>query len=202
LQISDFVLSDQEETSSASTEYIVIQVSAGNNKAPYKTWPARHWVAFIRELLNHYKQNNIVLLGDKNEKGFEDELTIKDERLTSLIGKTTIEQAMQVIGGSSLFVGLDGGLMHLAVVLNKPTFTIWGGSDPELYGYEKIDSKRHKVIRKEISCHPCNSWIAPNITKTSEPAKCPDFACLVTLSPYLVFKSFRVFFESLNTHAE
>lgn len=198
LKTSDFLISAENVKNEG---HIAIQVSAGNNKAPYKTWPAKSWIAFIEKLLDTYSKLNIVLLGDKNEVAFEDELQLKNERLTSLIGKTSIAQAMEVIAASSLFVGLDGGLMHMAVALGKPTFTIWGGSDPVLYGYDKMDPAKHRSIRKAMNCAPCNSWIAPNTSKTTDPVKCPDFACLAGLNTETVFKEFRTFYESLNTHA-
>jgi ADP-heptose:LPS heptosyltransferase len=199
--MQDFLLPLPEKKEVPAGNYIAIQVSAGNNKAPYKTWPAKNWTAFVEALLEKYPQTNIVLLGDKNEVAVEEELNVKNERLTSLIGKTTVKQAMEVIDSAALFTGLDGGLMHAAAALNKPTFTVWGGSDPKLYGYETIEPSTHKVVQLSMKCAPCNSWIAPNMSKTTDPVKCPDFACLTGLSAENVFDQFVLFFESLKIHA-
>ena len=111
----------------------------------------------------------------------------------SLIGKTSIQEVLSIIKNSVLFVGLDSGLMHIAVSLNIPTFTIWGPSDFNLYGYEKINSDKHEIIYKNIYCRPCNSWIAPNTKRISKPEDCPDFRCMKELKPDEVFNRFNIF---------
>jgi ADP-heptose:LPS heptosyltransferase len=83
--------------------------------------------------------------------------------------------------------------MHIAVSQGTPTFTIWGASDYNLYGYQNINKENNKIAYKEISCHPCNSWIAPNTSRVMDPQECPDFACIRSLKPEEVFSQLTPF---------
>ena len=202
LNLNDFQLKLKSVSDlSLPAPYIVVQTSTGNNNAPYKTWPLIHWLSLIEKIQQKYPHLNIVLLGDKNEIGIENALQKKNKKLISLIGKTSISQVWSIISNALLFVGLDGGPMHVAATVDAPTFTIWGGSDPELYAYHHIDGTKHRIIKKTMSCGPCNSWINPNTSKTGNPLKCPDFECLTSLSPETVFAELVTFIASLEINA-
>jgi ADP-heptose:LPS heptosyltransferase len=182
--------------------FIAVQISAGNNKVTYKNWPVNYWIEFLKAVSEKYPAKKIVLLGDENEVGLSNEITnVLTENITSLIGKTSVQEVMDVLSQSEFFIGLDGGLMHLAVTLQKPTFTIWGPSSSELYGYEKFNSQLHKCVRLDLSCRPCSAWINPNQTKASDPAVCPDHACIRQLLPAEVFRQLTHYVNSLPAHA-
>jgi ADP-heptose:LPS heptosyltransferase len=102
-----------------------------------------------------------------------------------------------LIQKSRLFIGHDGGLMHIAALAGKPTFTIWGPTDYNLYGYEKINSRKHKVISSKVYCHPCESWISPNTIRVTHPSQCPDFMCLQNISADAALKEFQIFYREL-----
>ena len=181
--------------------FIAVQISAGNNKNTYKNWPVKHWVAFFKLLLEEYPKKKLVLLGDKNAVGLVAE--IKKEvglNINSLVGKTNITDVINIINQSDFFIGLDGGLMHIAVALKKPTFTVWGSSSIILYGYEKFSSL-HKCVSQNLSCSPCSAWINANYTKTTGPQYCPDHICLKQLMPQQVFNQFVIYLNSLPQYA-
>jgi ADP-heptose:LPS heptosyltransferase len=85
--------------------------------------------------------------------------------------------------------------MHIAGCVGTPTITVWGGSDPELFGWQKIDRSKHRVLQKKLSCHPCNRWISPNTSKVELPSMCPDFECLQQISARMLLD---VIYESIN----
>ncbi len=181
--------------------FIAVQISAGNNKITYKNWPINYWIEFLRLILEQYPDKKIVLLGDANEVDLSSKITSAlNTNITSFIGRTSITEAMNIIGQSEFFIGLDGGLMHLAVALKKPTFTIWGPSSITLYGYEKF-TDRHKCVSLHVTCNPCNAWINPNQTKTKNPETCPDHACLQQLLPQQVFNQLTQYVNLLPTNA-
>jgi len=184
-----------------SYPYIAIQISAGNNKIAYKNWPVNYWISFLTMLLEQYPERRIVLLGDENEVDMAAKITASlGSNINSLAGKTSIHEVMNVLNQSELFIGLDGGLMHLAVALGKPTFSIWGPSSVSLYGYEKFSS-RHKCVNLNLPCAPCSAWINANHTKATKPELCPDHACMQQLMPQDVFNQFKEFLNSLPLHA-
>lgn len=163
-----------------SKNYISIQVSSANNSAPYKNWALENWLNLFTYLQNTMPDTQLVALGDKTEVQLSEKLA-EHKNIISLIGKTTLNEVMEIIERSQFYIGLDSGLMHIAVALNKPTFTIWGASNPTLYGYEWMGNK-HKVVSLNLSCAPCSSWINPNINRVNNPLACADFKCIRDIS--------------------
>lgn len=178
--------------------YIALQVCAANNLFQYKTWPEEHWISWLKLASQTYPGVTWVLLGEPSERHVADRIVAQDiPHVVSLVGETSLSQVMQVIWGSQLLVGLDSGLMHLAVAFGRPTFTLWGGSDPTLYGYEWLDPIRHRSASAKLPCGPCNSWVKPNTSRVDNPLKCPDFACMQRLNPEEVFQQFQTYFTAL-----
>lgn len=175
------------------SNYIVIQASSANNKAPFKNWPFENWL----RLFKYLSDTTIVLLGDATETGLSKAIHSKDyPNVISLIGKTNLNEVMEIIYHSKYYIGLDSGLMHIAVALNKPTFTIWGASNPKLYGYDWMATK-HKIVSLNLSCTPCSSWLNANSSRVSNPSQCPDFKCIKDISVEMVNKELDNFIKTI-----
>ncbi len=172
----------QKNTFKLPKNYSVIQVSSANNNAPYKNWGIEKWLKLFKHLNETLPNTTLVLLGDKTEF-YLNEIVNKSnvKNSISLIGKTTLNNVMEIINTAQFYMGLDSGLMHVAVALNKPTFTIWGASNPALYGYEWMGEK-HKLISLKLACAPCSSWLNANTSRVSNPLTCPDFKCIKAIS--------------------
>lgn len=191
-----------KKNSALPHSFIAVQISAGNNKVQYKNWPVKHWIGLLEMFAKEFPGKKIVLLGDENEVGLADQVSsgLKGN-VISLIGKTNIAEAMNALALCGFFIGLDGGLMHLAAALGKPTFTIWGPSNENLYGYENLDPKLHKCMHLTLSCRSCSAWINPNNSRVNDPELCPDKACLNDLLPSVVFDQLRQYVNSLSVNA-
>jgi ADP-heptose:LPS heptosyltransferase len=182
-------------------KYIVLQAGAGNNTTPYKVWDAKNWQMVLEVLLPQFPGLSVVLLGDKNETGIGEKLA--HDRIIDLTGRTTLAEAITVLKKSQALIGTDSGLMHLAVALNKPTYTVWGASNEKLYSYEAFDPRRHLVIKNyKAECRPCSAWIGANTSRVSDPAGCPDFMCLSDLSPKMVHELLYQFLKQYLGNAE
>lgn len=176
-------------------KYLAIQVSSANNKAPYKNWSLNNWLQLFKHLQITLPDTQLVVLGDDSERPLNKQL--KDAGVISLIGKTKLSDVMDIIYHSQFYIGLDSGLMHMAVALNKPTFTLWGATSPVLYGYEWL-GKNHKVVSLYLSCAPCSAWINPNTSRVTEPLTCPDFKCIKDLSVEKVTDELDVFIKTIG----
>lgn len=180
-------------------KYFAVQISSGNNIQKYKNWNTKHWIDFLKLASEKFPGHNFILLGEPRETEIaETILKAGIPNVFSVAGRTGIPEVIEFISHAEIFIGLDGGLMHIAAASGKPTFTLWGASDFNLYGYEKINPLRHRVIYKEISCRPCNSWINPNTTRVKKPIDCPDYICMQNLKPDFVFSEFQVFYDKLS----
>lgn len=179
-------------------KYFAVQISSGNNISPFKNWNINHWIDFLKLASEKFPEHYFVLLGEPAEAETGNTIFKSNiPRVCSVAGKTKIPEAVEFIRHAELFIGLDGGLMHIAAAAGKPSFTLWGGSDFNLYGYEKINPLRHKVVFHEVYCRPCNSWIAPNTARVKNPVECPDYICMQNLKPDFAFSEFQKFYNKL-----
>jgi ADP-heptose:LPS heptosyltransferase len=178
-------------------QYIVIQASSANNKASYKNWDFEKWLELFKYLQIKSPNTTVVLLGDNTELHLNEKINSSNHpNVISFIGKTTLNDAMEIIYQSQFYIGLDSGLMHIAVALNKQTFTIWGASNPTLYGYNWMGEK-HKIVSLNLACAPCSSWLNANTNRVSNPVLCPDFKCIKGISVEMVTEELDKFVENI-----
>lgn len=179
-------------------KYIVVQVSSANDKAPYKNWEIEKWLKLFVHLNKTLPDTKLLLLGDHTELHIHKKInSAAHTNVISLIGKTTLNEVMEILYHSQFYIGLDSGIMHMAVALNKPTFTLWGASSPALYGYEWIGEK-HKIVSLQLYCAPCSAWINPNTSRVKDPLSCPDFKCIKDLSVEKVIKELDAFLDTIK----
>jgi hypothetical protein len=182
------------------TPLAIVQVSGVQDMFPQKAWPIAHWEAWLRLVVNAFPQLNWVLInGPREQPAIAHLMSRQIPHVYATPPNPTLEAAASMLQAAEVFVGLDGGLMHLAACLDRPTFTIWGASNPRFYGYEQMHPLKHRVVSTHPACGPCESWLNPNQTRVTVPKQCPDFRCIRELSPTTVFHEFKAFLSLLNT---
>ena len=105
-----------------------------------KCWPNAYWIA----LGLHCQQSGYSLLlpwGNEKERLCAIEIARKVP-LAVVLPKLTISQIACVIANAAAVVGVDTGLVHLAVALNLPTVAIYTDTDPKLTGVYPADPSR------------------------------------------------------------
>ena len=124
-------------------------------EAKIKHWPVEKFVLLIDKIIEKYKVI-VIILGDLKEKDLflSLEKQIQDKAV-NLIGKTTLSQSAAIIYKSDIFIGNDGGPLHIAASLGKKTISFFGPVDPKVYGPYPPDEKRHIVLRRTLECSPC-----------------------------------------------
>jgi ADP-heptose:LPS heptosyltransferase len=176
--------------------YYVIQISAGNNTAPFKNWPIKNWVNVVSMLCNAYSHIQFVIVGDANEIEYATQFNfLNTNNCKVLIGKTSVEDVFNLTAYCDGYIGLDSGIMHIAMALQKKTLTIFGASNEKLFGYSFIDEINHKIITANVTCRPCSSWKNANTSRVTNPLQCPDFACLNLIEPAFVFEQIVAHFK-------
>lgn len=112
----------------------------GAEYGPAKRWP------YFRQLAERLDLP-AVLLGSTN-----DQPAAREVKGTNLVGKTTLDEAIDVIAGAELVVTNDSGLMHVTAALGRPLVALFGSSSPEK---TPPQSPRARVLWLKPDCSPC-----------------------------------------------
>lgn len=107
---------------------VALCLSAG---VPERRWPEQNFQKLIAYLSK--KGYNILLL-EGNKK------------------RLSLPQAAALLAASSLYIGLDSGLLHLAYALGVPTVSLFGPGVKDKWAPRGMG---HKAISKNLACSPC-----------------------------------------------
>jgi heptosyltransferase-2 len=151
LAVNDAQRRETLRTLHLSLDRPVAVFAPGAEYGPAKRWPARHFAALAQLLANRGMQ--VWLLGSKKDV----EATTEIQRLTQnlcvdLAGRTTLDQAIDLMSFATRVVSNDSGLMHIAAALDRPMAAIFGSSSPT---YTPPLSREARVIYLSIPCSPC-----------------------------------------------
>jgi ADP-heptose:LPS heptosyltransferase len=102
--------------------------------AHLKRWSVDKFVKFAQYLLQKKVAEKIVLIGSAGEASLAEEFLKSGLSCENQVGKLSITETAWVIKKSKLFLGNDGGLLHLARAVFKPVIGIYGPADPLVYG--------------------------------------------------------------------
>jgi heptosyltransferase-2 len=110
----------------------------GAEYGPAKRWP------YFAELAARLEMP-VVLLGSPNDAAAAAAVGGRN-----LVGKTTLDEAIDLIAGAALVVSNDSGLMHVAAALERPLVALFGSSSPE-----KTPPQSGRVLWLKPECSPC-----------------------------------------------
>ena len=112
----------------------------GAEYGPAKRWP------YFRELAERLPMP-AVILGSAN-----DAEAARGIPGRNLVGKTSLDEAIDLIAGAALVVSNDSGLMHIAAALARPQVALFGSSSPE---HTPPLSAAARVLWLRVECSPC-----------------------------------------------
>ena len=107
--------------------------------------PAKRWPYFAS--LSGKMKIPVVLLG--SAKDLE---ACRGIGGLNLAGKTTLDEAIDLVAGADFVVSNDSGLMHVAAALGRPQVALFGSSSPE---HTPPQSAASRVLWLHIECSPC-----------------------------------------------
>ncbi|MEW8286002.1 MAG: glycosyltransferase family 9 protein [Candidatus Thiodiazotropha endolucinida] len=123
---------------------------------PFTTRPQKHWFnSSWNELLAAVGQQwqlPVVMLGGPGDRSSS--LAIggrNQESLINLTGETTLRQAAALINRAELIIGVDTGLTHIGIAMNRPTLCLFGSTRP----YLDTTHENAAVIYHPRQCSPC-----------------------------------------------
>ena len=118
----------------------------GAEYGPAKRWP------YFRELSEKLGLQTVVL-GSANDVEAAQGITGNN-----LVGKTTLDEAINLLAGAAFVVSNDSGLMHIAAALGRPQVALFGSSSPQ---HTPPLSEAARVLWLQVECSPCFRRVCP-----------------------------------------
>jgi heptosyltransferase-2 len=151
-----------------------------------KRWPADHFAALAQQLITHEPDVHVILLGSNGDHAMAESIRTQAKNdlhihnIHNWCGKTSLDEAIALIGMSKILVSNDSGLMHIGAALKVPQVAIFGSSDPN---HTPPLSNMAKVLWLNLPCSPCHK------------RECPlgHLKCLKEISPENVLDAIQSF---------
>jgi heptosyltransferase I len=149
--------------------------------APFTTRPQKHWFEDAWSELASLVRDELgltpVLLGGPANRAPGARLS-GHGRMTDLTGHTPLAQSAAVIRHAALVVGVDTGLTHIGIALDRPTVALFGSTRP----YLDACRRNARVIWLGLPCSPCRR--APTCNGA--------FTCLRDITPARVLHEAQI----------
>lgn len=148
----------------------------GAEYGPAKRWPVHHFASLARKL--GADGTAIWIIGSDKDRAVGDAIAHHSAGTAlNLCGRTSLEQAIDLIASARAVVSNDSGLMHVAAALDRPLVALYGSSSP---GYTPPLSARATILSLGLDCSPC--------FKRECPLALPEtMRCLEDISPEQVY---------------
>lgn len=133
--------------------YLVINPNASDLRLERK-WPKASFVALSQQLLEQFNDLHLVFIGAPNERAYTEKITkqLNNDRVNNTAGDTNIDQVIDIIQHAKAVVTNDTGPMHLTLMTDTPSVSLFGPCAPEQYG---LNSEKHTILYKPVYCSPC-----------------------------------------------
>ncbi len=148
--------------------------------SPARRWPPDRFAAAATRLADRFGIGVVLVGGPDNRAEAEVFRAHYRGPLVDLVGRTTIRQAAAVLAGCKLFLGNDGGLMHLAAAVGTPVVAVFGPSNHRAWGPWRPDRPElARVVRTWLTlpCQPC-LYVGNELGRRWG---CDSLACLQTI---------------------
>jgi ADP-heptose:LPS heptosyltransferase len=154
-------------------------------EASFKRWPVKYFAELIKKIQAERDIHGVAILGSRSERALCEELqAIVGPPSVVLAGETNLAQTAMTLKKSALFVGNDGGLVHLARALHVPLVAFYGPVPPEVYGPYPPSPDAIAVFKRGLECRPCYYKFRYN-------KECQTIACLTNLKPGEAFEQIK-----------
>jgi ADP-heptose:LPS heptosyltransferase len=108
-----------------------------------------------------------------------------------LVITSLIDELIEAIKGCSIYISNDTGPLYIANLTGKPTFTIYGPTNP---AYSRPFGEYHRIINRQVPCSP----VTGQTCYTLAGIYCNHYQCMNLLDTSTVLNEVRKFIEELG----
>jgi heptosyltransferase-1 len=133
-----------------------MNLSAGRE---WKRWRIEHF-AELSDRIEAEWGVSVVFVGGPGDKPLEEKLArLKRRPLRSLIGRTSLKEAMAVVQRSAVHVCGDTGTAHIAAAFRVPVVSLYGPTSPGRTGpYGQRSRTLYKKTQLATLCSRLKLW--------------------------------------------
>jgi heptosyltransferase-2 len=133
-------------------EDFLVGLSPGAIFGPAKRWPVERFAAVGNRSCERWGAKVVLIGSEKDNATCLDLSRAMKHEVLNLCGKTSLNEAIALIGRCRLFVSNDSGLMHVGAALGVPTVAVFGSTDPVATGPR---GRWVRMVRHDLDCAPC-----------------------------------------------
>ena len=146
-----------------------VALCPGAEYGPAKRWPPAYFAELARSLRD--EGDAVWIVGSAKDASIADDIVrLSGGACVNLCGRTSLDQAIDVLASVRLAVANDSGLMHVAAAVGTPLLAIYGSSTP---AHTPPMSQAARVMKIDIECSPCFERTCP----------LGHFNCMMMLKP-------------------
>jgi len=124
-----------------------------------KRWAPERFAAVGAALRRRYGGTLVVLGGPEERPTSERVVQHAGGPCLNLTGRISLGELGGILERLAVLVTNDSGPAHIAYALGTPTVTVFGGTDPAMWG--PPGGGRYRVLAHAVSCRPCDDAVCP-----------------------------------------
>ena len=117
--------------------------------------------------------------GGSQEKEYAEKVEKSIPGVTSIIGKLSLDQELDLISNLDVMLSMDSSSMHMASLFGVPVVSIWGATHP-FSGFLGLGQNHSMAIGLNMECRPCSIY-------GNKPCIRGDYQCMQGIAPQMVF---------------
>jgi len=161
----------------------LLAICPGAEYGEAKRWPAEYFATIIKTLAPTHE---IWLFGSNNDKIVIDKIQeLSGDLGINLSGKTSLDEAVDLLSLANAVITNDSGLMHIAAALDKPLIAIYGSTSPQ---FTPPLTNQARILSLNLACSPCFQRTCP----------LKHLRCLKEISPPMVLAELEKLHESTD----
>jgi heptosyltransferase-2 len=137
----------------------VIAFMPGAEFGPAKCWPLDHFATLAKQLVDD--GYCVWILGSEKDAASGSYIADRSPQagaVVNLCGKTSLEDAIDLLALTEQAVGNDSGLMHIAAAVGTHVHAIYGSTSPD---FAPPLTTRRDIYYLHLDCSPCQKRECP-----------------------------------------